>query len=352
MTATRKFRDILAWSADILVHFGRASRMGRTRMSALPVARSSRWLETSLSRYWLEAFARVTVEGTDWWISVSKSRTTRIASEQQTTMYDWIPRIAPPTRLGESTGASSRRRSARPGFTLIELLVVIAIIAILAAMLLPALAAAKNKAKRTQCLSNLKQQGVACTMYANDSGDFLPAAPISASFPLGSTATYWNYGGKQGTEYTGNLRLVNPYVGREGTVTTNSAGAELVFKCPGDNGATRAGWPNDRKPTVFDTFGSSYLYNSSANDNDDVKGLYRKKHSTIRNPSKIILVNDYSFNIHFNGMLIFQKSFWHHASRLGGGNVAFVDGHGAYYYVTRDKPDHQRGNGWSFVYND
>ena len=68
------------------------------------------------------------------------------------------------------------------GFTLIELLVVIAIVAILAALLLPGLAAAKERSKGTACLSNLRQIGLAIRSYADDSSGNIPFGPKAPSF--------------------------------------------------------------------------------------------------------------------------------------------------------------------------
>jgi prepilin-type N-terminal cleavage/methylation domain-containing protein/prepilin-type processing-associated H-X9-DG protein len=246
-----------------------------------------------------------------------------------------------------------KRQNLAGAFTLIELLVVIAIIAILAALLLPALAGAKERAKRAQCVSNLHQQGLACAMYMDDYENRFPNVSNIVD------VTYYSWGGKEGVVVNGvsspvqPLRLLNPYMGRTGAVSTNTGGAALAFFCPSDNGAKADSWPTSYLPTVYDVFGSSYLYNGSADNNDAVNGLMSHKASDILVPSKIILANDYSSNCYFtyilNGYTPFQYVYWHNLKKLGYGNILFVDSHVSYVMVTAKLNNFQSGPDWSFI---
>lgn len=131
------------------------------------------------------------------------------------------------------------------GFTLIELLVVMAIIGILSAIILPVLGRAKEQARQINCISNLKQWGMALTMYLDDSRQFYPDAKITNGTP-GAPATY-NEDSPMWSDLTafaaagqGNTVWYNvlpPYVGKKplwqyASNPTNFVNGKTIFTCP------------------------------------------------------------------------------------------------------------------------
>lgn len=150
---------------------------------------------------------------------------------------------------------SSQRR---PGFTLIELLVVIAIIAILAAILFPVFAKARERAKQSACLSNLKQMGAASVMYSNDNDDFI--------IPWADTVLYPK---SIGLNYT---QIIYQY-----HKSTD------LFKCPSDKLSVK---PTD--PTYYPyptTYGCNWMLCHGANPS---VGFEPQKMSRIKNPAGTI----------------------------------------------------------------
>ncbi|HEY5913920.1 MAG TPA: prepilin-type N-terminal cleavage/methylation domain-containing protein [Verrucomicrobiae bacterium] len=152
------------------------------------------------------------------------------------------PGVLPIENAPEPAGAGcapSLGDSGRPGFTLIELLVVIAIIAILAAMLLPALSRAKEKSKRIACISNVKQIGLSLMFYTDSQDNKMPSA-----------ITYGSKAGDPGTA-PNTVQYTDMYGGVPKALNVANP---LVFWCPSDTFNRRA------TNYVRDTDFTSYRY--------------------------------------------------------------------------------------------
>ena len=177
----------------------------------------------------------------------------------------WLPS---PTGLPKKLKPKHMKKLSKiRAFTLIELLVVIAIIAILAAMLLPALAKAKARALRIQCVNNLKQCGLATRVWEGDNGDRYPMSVYSQQ----GGAYEWVHHHQNSGGLINPTQTVSPGVGRVFQVMSNELSTPKVVVCPADSfhasyatNFTAVGQPKGD----FNTLKMSFFIGSDANESD------------------------------------------------------------------------------------
>lgn len=223
------------------------------------------------------------------------------------------------------TPGSTRVVRCTSAFTLIELMVVVAIIAILAAILLPVLAQAQLRAKRIQCLNNIRQLGIAAQVYTGDNSDFYPYAYY---FDFANNVEYcWDF-----TTYFGSNARTVPGVLWQGQTNPQ------IQQCPSYTGS--ANWIDN--PYTGYNYNTSYIGHGQGESANDPTGQgipIPAKSTAVMHPAKTALFGDGQYSAgankfmrapwpnpgdaNFSGRYSGTQGFRH----AGLSNVSFCDGH-------------------------
>ena len=203
----------------------------------------------------------------------------------------------------------------RRGFTLIELLVVIAIIAILAAILFPVFAKAREKARQTSCLSNVKQLMLGIKMYVQDYDEINPAARNCIANAAGTawatglplTDTISKRPGCAGENFVAWFDVIQPYIKNR-----------QIMVCPSDQVGYLCGWKGVQNGLNPDAAHPQQSYGYNCNFN-------HLRESKIGHPSETAQIGDNCRNIDFNGTDL--GCYYDDPRHNDGWNVGYADGH-------------------------